>query len=183
MAWFWTIFQLLIRLSASFRSCGINVTWNLIQIGGLNHEISYSNLPQVISRVFQVIKNSLKGGFIAWCWTIIQLIIHFTVSFSSCNIKMLHGILYKIGGLNQEISYSNLPHDISRVFQVIWNSFEGGFMAWFWTNIQLLIRLSASFSSCDIKMLHGIWYKIGGLNHKISYSNLPQVISRVFQVK
>ena len=32
-----------------------NVTWNLIQIGGLNQEISYSNLPQVISRVFQVI--------------------------------------------------------------------------------------------------------------------------------
>ena len=32
-----------------------NVTWNLIQIGGLNQEISYSNLPQVISRVFQCI--------------------------------------------------------------------------------------------------------------------------------
>ena len=32
-----------------------NVTWNLIQIGRLNQEISYSNLPQVISRVFQVI--------------------------------------------------------------------------------------------------------------------------------
>ena len=33
-------------------------------------------------------------------------------------------------------------------------------MAWFWTIIQLLIRLSASFSSSDIKMLHGIWYKL-----------------------
>ena len=32
-----------------------NVTWNLIQIGELNQEISYLNLPQVISRVFQVI--------------------------------------------------------------------------------------------------------------------------------
>ena len=32
-----------------------NVTWNLIQIGGMNQKISYSNLPQVISRVFQVI--------------------------------------------------------------------------------------------------------------------------------
>ena len=32
-----------------------NVTWKLIQIGGLNQTISYSNLPQVISRVFQVI--------------------------------------------------------------------------------------------------------------------------------
>ena len=33
-------------------------------------------------------------------------------------------------------------------------------MAWFWPIIQLLIRLSASFSSYDIKMLHGIWYKL-----------------------
>ena len=33
-------------------------------------------------------------------------------------------------------------------------------MAWFWTIIQLLIRLSASFSSYVIKMLHGIWYKL-----------------------
>ena len=27
-----------------------NVTWSLLQIGGLNQEISYSNLPQFISR-------------------------------------------------------------------------------------------------------------------------------------
>ena len=33
-------------------------------------------------------------------------------------------------------------------------------MAWFWPIIELLIRLSASFSSYDIKMLHGIWYKL-----------------------
>ena len=97
----------------------------------------------------------------AWFWTIIQLLIHFTVSFSSCDIKMLHGIWYKIGGLNQQISYSNLPQVISIVFQVISNNFKCGFMAWFWTIIQLLIRLSASFWSYDMKMLHGIWYKLG----------------------
>ena len=33
-------------------------------------------------------------------------------------------------------------------------------MAWFWPIILLLFRLSASFSSYDIKMLHGIWYKL-----------------------
>ena len=33
-------------------------------------------------------------------------------------------------------------------------------MAWFWTIIQLLIRLLASFWSYDMKMLHGIWYKL-----------------------
>ena len=96
----------------------------------------------------------------AWFWIIIQLLIRLSASFSSCDIKMLHGIWYEIGGLNQEISYLNLPEVISRVFQVIKNSFKGGFMAWFWTIILLLIRLSASFSSCDIIMLHGIWYKL-----------------------
>ena len=34
-------------------------------------------------------------------------------------------------------------------------------MAWFWTIIQLLIRLSASFWSYDMKMLHRIWFKLG----------------------
>ena len=33
-------------------------------------------------------------------------------------------------------------------------------MAWFWTIIQLLIRLLVCFWSCCTKMLHGIWYKL-----------------------
>ena len=33
-------------------------------------------------------------------------------------------------------------------------------MARFWTIVQLLIRLAASFWSCGMKMLHGIWYKL-----------------------
>ena len=33
-------------------------------------------------------------------------------------------------------------------------------MAWCWTVIQLLIRLSANFWSCGMKMLHGVWYKL-----------------------
>ena len=80
--------------------------------------------------------------------------------FWSYGIKTLHRIWYEIEGLNQEISYWNLAQVISRVFQVIKNSFKGGFMAWFWTIIQLLIHFTVSFSSCDIKMLHGIWYKL-----------------------
>ena len=98
----------------------------------------------------------------AWFWTIIQLLIRLSAFFLSCYIIMLHGIWYKIGGLNQEISYSNLPQVISRVFQVIKNSFQGGFLAWFWTIIQLLIHLSAFFWSCGMIMLHGIWYKLEG---------------------
>ena len=60
--------------------------------------------------------------------------------------------------------------------------FKYGFMRCFLTNIQLLIHSSAYFWSYGIKMLHGIWYEIKGLNHEMSYWNLAQVISRVFQV-
>ena len=42
-------------------------------------------------------------------------------------------------------------------------------MACFQIIIQLLIRLSASYSSYDIKILHGIEYEIEGLNQDISY--------------
>ena len=52
---FWTIIKLLIILSAFFSLRYDNVTWNLIQNGGVNQKISHSNLPQVISRVYQVI--------------------------------------------------------------------------------------------------------------------------------
>ena len=93
--------------------------------------------------------------------TSIQLLIHSSASFFlSYGIKTLHRIWYEIQGLNQEISYWNLAKVTSRVFQVIWNSFEGGCMAWFCTIIRLLIRLSASFSSYNIKMFRGIWYKL-----------------------
>ena len=33
-------------------------------------------------------------------------------------------------------------------------------MAWFWPIMRLLIRLSASFWSCGMKMLHEIWYNL-----------------------
>ena len=62
-------------------------------------------------------------------------------------------------------------------------------MAWFWTIIQLLIRLSASFWSCGMKMLHGIWYKLENwikryliqTNHMLSqeYFNSYRIAFRV----
>ena len=48
--------------------------------------------------------------------------------------------------------------------------------------IQLLIRLLASFCIYGGKILLGISVEIEGLNQQISYWNLTQVISRVFQV-
>ena len=54
-------------------------------------------------------------------------------------------------------------------------------MAWFWTIIQLLICLSASFRSCGMKMLHGIWYEIGGLNQEISYQTYHKLSQQYFK--
>ena len=50
-------------------------------------------------------------------------------------------------------------------------------MAWFWTIIQLLIRLSASFSSYDMRILHGIWYKLENWIKR----NLIQIYHRLSQ--
>ena len=73
-----------------------------------------------------------------------------------------------------------------RLSQEYFKSYRIAFRVALWLDFEQLSSYlfvsSASFSSCDIKMLHGIWYKTGGLNKQISYSNLPQVISRVFQV-
>ena len=72
-----------------------------------------------------------------------------------------------------------------RLSQEYFKSYRVTFRVALWLDFEQLssyLFISLSFSSCDIKMLHGIWYKIGGLNQQISYSNLPQVISRVFQV-
>ena len=122
--------------------------------------------------------------------------------FFSCGMIMLHGIWYKLEEWIKRYliqTYHRLSQEYFKSFRIafrvaLWLDFEqlsnylfvyrfeGGFMARFWTIIQLFIHFTVSFSSSDIKMLHGIWYKIGGLNQEISYSNLPQVISRVFQV-
>ena len=55
-------------------------------------------------------------------------------------------------------------------------------MAWFWTIIQLLIRLLASFWIYGGKISLGFWFEIEGLNQRISYWKLRKIISRVYQV-
>ena len=149
---------------------------------GLNQETSYWNLAQVISRAFHEKSNSFKGGFMAWFWTIIQLLIRLPTFYWSYGIKMLYGIWFEIEGLNQEISYWNLAQVISRAFHEKSNSFKGGFISWFWATTQVLIRLSVSFLGKGIKLLLAILSAIEQLNQEISYWNLTQTISRVFQV-
>ena len=58
-------------------------------------------------------------------------------------------------------------------------------MAWFWTIIQLLIRLSASFWSFGMKMLHGIWYKLEDLIKRYliqSYHMLSQKYFKSYRI-
>ena len=95
-----------------------NVTWNLIQIGVLNPEISYSNLPQVISRVFQ----SYRIAFRLVLWLDFEQLSSYLFVYRRVLELRYENVTWKliqIGGFNQEISYSNLPQVISRVYQVI----------------------------------------------------------------
>ena len=175
----------------------------------------------------------------------IQLIIHFTVSFSSCDIKMLHGIWYKLEDwikryliqtyhrLSQEhfksyriafrvalwLDFEQLSSNLSiyrRIFGVaVWKCYMEFDANWRIESRDILFKLTTGYLksiSSQIKKLLGWLYglilnnfpvtysfigvfyelryenvtwnliQIGGLNKEISYSNLPQVISRVFQV-
>ena len=81
MTFFQIIIQLIIRLLASFCIYGGKISLGVwIEIEGLNQQISYWNLAKVISRVFQAIKYSFWGGFMAYFLLIIQLLIHLSTS-------------------------------------------------------------------------------------------------------
>ena len=102
--------------------------------------------------------------------------------FFSYGIKMLHAIWYKL----EDWIKRYLIQTYHRFFQEYFKSYRIAFTVALWLDFEhlssyLFISL-CFFASCDIKMLNGIWYKIGGLNQEISYLNLPEVISRVFQV-
>ena len=182
----------------------------------------------------------------AWFWTIIQLLIHFTVSFSSCDMIMLHGIWYKLEDWIKRYliqTYHRLSQEYFKSYRIafrvaLWLDFEqlssylfiSRCLFWAviskcymefdtklddWINrylIQTYHRLSQEyFKSYRIAFRVALWLdfeqlssyllvyrhflelrydnvtrnliQIGGVNQKISCSNLPQVISRVFQVK
>ena len=96
----------------------------------------------------------------AWFWPIILLLIRLSASFSSYDIKMLHGIWYKLENWIKRYliqTYHRLSQEYFKSYRI---AYRVCVMAWFWTIFQLLIRLSASFRSCVMKMLHGIWYKL-----------------------
>ena len=68
----------------------------------------------------------------AWFWTIVQLLIHFTVSFSSYVIKMLHGIWYKLEDWNKRYliqTYQRLSQEYFKSYRIafkvaLWLDFE-----------------------------------------------------------
>ena len=112
---------------------------------GLNQEISDWNLRQVISVIFEGIRVVLTVSLWFESEQLSSYLIVYRRLFEVRVSKLLHGTWFEIEGLNQEIAYWNLAQVISRVFQGTENSFQGGFMAWFWTIIQLIFRLPAFF--------------------------------------
>ena len=96
---------------------------------------------------------------------IIQLLIHLSVYFWSYGIKIIAWYLNQNWRVESRDSLLKIGTGYLKNISSK-NSFYGDFMAWFWTIIQLLIRLPAFFWTNDIKMLYGILIEIEGLNQE-----------------
>ena len=183
MAWFWTIIQLLIRLSASLRSCGMKML----------HEIWYKledwikrYLIQTYHRLSQEYFKSYRIAYRMALWLDFEqlssyLFVYrrlFRAAISKCymefDTKLEDWIKrYLI------LTYQKLSQEYFKSYRI---AFRVAIWLVFQIIIQLLIRLLASFCIYGGKILLGISVEIEGLNQQISYWNLTQVISRVFQV-
>ena len=99
--------------------------------------------------------------------------------------KILFGISVEIEGLNQEISYSNLLNLDTGYFKGVSSHIEY-LLGWLYGLILANYPVTYSFIGVffELRYQNVTWnlIQIGELNQEISYSNLPQVISRVFQV-
>ena len=168
MVCFWIIIELLIRLLAPFLIYGGNKTWNLSR----NWRIESTDTLLKLGKDYFKSTSSHIEYLLGWLYGLFSNNYPATYSFIgifwSYGLKMWHRIWYEIEGLDQQISYWKLAQIISRVFQVIWNNFKGGFMDCFWIIVQLLIHLLASFWIYGGKISLGIWFEIEGLNQQIS---------------
>ena len=97
------------------------------------------------------------GWLQAWFWTIIQV----TYSFIGVFFELRYQNVMENDTKLEDWIKRYLIQTYHRLSQEYLKSYRIAFrVAWFWTIIQLLIRLSAYFWICGMKMLHGIWYKL-----------------------
>ena len=182
MAWFWTIFQLLIRLSASFRSCGMKML----------HEIWYKledwikrYLIQTYHRLSQEYFKSYRIAFRVALWLDFDQFSSYLFVY-----RRLLGVAvwkcYMKFDTNWRIESTNILFKLTTDYLKCISIHKQNFLGWLCglilNNYPVTYSFHSVFFELRYEMVHWIWYKIRGLNQQISYSNLPQVISSVFQV-
>ena len=182
MAWFWTIIQLLIRLSAFIWSCGM-IMLHRIWYKGEDWIKRY--LIQTYHRLSQEYFKSYRIAFRVVLWLDFEQLSSylfisrclFWAAISKCYMEFDTKLEDWINRYLIQ-TYHRLSQEYFKLYRIafrvaLWLDFE-----------QLSSYLFFIGIFWGLRYDNVTWNLIqtGGLNQKISYSNLPQVISRVFQV-
>ena len=182
MAWFWTIIQLLIRYRHLFLSCG------MIMLHGIWYKLEdwiKRHLIQTYHRLSQEYFKSYRIALRVALWLDFEQLSSY-LFISRCLFRAAISKYYMEFDTKLEDWIKRyLIQTYHRLSQENFKSYRIAFRVALWLDFEQLssyLFVYRHFFSGGTIMLHGIWYKVGGLNQTISYSNLPQVISRVFQV-
>ena len=183
MAWFWTIIQLLIRLSASFWSCGMKM------LHGIWYKLGDWIKRYLIWTYHRLSQEYFKSYIIAFSvalWLDFEQLSSYLFVYRRFYRAAISKCYMEFDTKLEDWINRYLIQTYHRLSQKYFKSYRIAFIVALWLDFEQLSSYLfvywRLFWSCDIKMLHGIWYKIGGLNREMSYLNLPEVISRVFQV-
>ena len=182
MAWFWTIIQLLIHLSAFFWSCG------MIMLHGIWYKLEgwiKRYLIQTFHSLSQEYFKSYRIAFRMAIWLDFEQLSSY-LFISRCLFRAAISKYYmEFDTKLEDWIMRYLIQTYHRLSQEYFKSHRIAFRVALWLDLNnypvtysiIGIFLELRYDNVTWKLI-----QIGGLNQTISYSNLPQVISRVFQV-
>ena len=183
MAWFWTIIQLLIRLSAFFGICG------MIMLQGIWYKLeewikryliqTYHRLSQEYFKSYRIaFKVALWLDFEQLCSYLFTPPCLFRAAISKCYMEFDTKL--------EDWIKRYLIQTYHKLSQEYFKSYRIALMVTLWLDFEQLSSYlfiwRCLFRAAIYKCYMEFDTKFGGLNQEISYSNFPQVISRVFQV-
>ena len=182
MAWFLTIIQLLIHLSAFFWSCG------MIMLHGIWYKLEdwiKRYLIQTYHRLSQEYFKSYRIAFRVALWLDFEQLSSY-LFISRCLFRAAISKYYmEFDTKLEDWIRRYLIETYHRLSQEYFKSHRIAFRVALWLDFeQLSSYLFVYWHFLELRYDNVTWnlILIGGLNQKISSWNLPQVISRVFQV-
>ena len=182
MAWFWTIIQLLIRLSASFWSCAMKM------LHGIWYKLEdwiKRYLIQPYHRLSQEYFKSYRKAFRVALWLDFEQLSSY-LFISRCLFRAAISKCYMEFVTKFEIESTDILFKLTRGYIKSISSHIEKLLGWLYGLFLNNYPVTYSFIGVffELRYQNVTWnlIQIGGLNQEISYSNLPEVISRVFQV-